>query len=421
MTQPNEIDPDQTEGAADDSAFMERVMRYIDDDLSETDLAQFESELIESADKRRTLALVCLSDSLSYEEITRHGADLLEDEIDSRPVSMHESMEMPALAYDAESEARAVVLPPHPIPLPAAAPRFSRPWWIGLAAAIVLTVLGLFYFAMGHKPTVATVTANLGAFWEGPAHLPGSNLSADDSLFLRQGFCKLLFQDGTEIVVEAPSRITIKSGSALHLDQGTISARVTSGLGGFVVTTPTAIVTDLGTEFGVKFDPNAGSCQIDVFKGKVRVAPGSVDSTIYKTELSANQSAQVTGGMITLNPAGARPQDFVRNIQESGSSLDLADLVSGGDGTSRRSGIAIEPGTGETGNLGPALFHEGDGEYHRINSIPVLDGCFIPEGGETKVDSAGHTVFFERRYKWNVRPHFCRRRHSGAGWRVHRF
>jgi ferric-dicitrate binding protein FerR (iron transport regulator) len=332
------------------------------------------------------------TDEAGVDERTPEDLESFDAGFDPADKSMHESMQMPAL-HDEPADADAAVMNSPPTTRVSVTPvraSFRRMKWMGIAAAVLLGTVIIWHFAMPPRPTAATITAEVGALWEGRTHLPGSGLSANDSLFLEQGFSKLLFADGTEVVVEGPSRVTIESGSALHLEQGTISARMISGSAGFVVTTPNAIVTDLGTEFGVKFDPAKGDCEVDVFKGKVRVAPGAADSTTDQTELSANQSAQVVAGAVKLNPEGARPQAYVRNLQETNSALDLADLVCGGDGTTRRTGTAIEPATGESGQLAPIAGHDGDGQYHRILSTPILDGCFIPEDGETQVDSAGH-------------------------------
>jgi hypothetical protein len=392
MDDTTDIPPGTSLPPADDSGFMERVMRYLDDDLSESELRAFESELVASAEKRRTFALICLSNSLAYEEIAPKEIELADEVFVASDLSMQESVEMPAITDAPEPSTEEIVIAPS-MPLPRMNAR-RRPWWLAWAATVLVTSLGAAYFAFVRRPIVATVTTEVTAVWDGKYHPPGSGLAADDSLFLRQGFCKLLFTDGTEVVVEAPSRFTIRSGKSIYLENGSISARMSPGAHGFVVTTPTATVTDLGTEFGVKFDPAGKVCDVEVFKGKVDLAAGTGNAAA-KTELTVDQAAHIAGGAVTVNPSGAKPQDFVRSLDESDTSLDLADLISGGDGTTGRTGVGIEPATGETGILAPAPNHRGDNQYHRINSVPVLDGCFIPGSSAIQVDSGGHLGHFD--------------------------
>jgi hypothetical protein len=86
---------------------------------------------------------------------------------------------------------------------------------------------------------------------------------------------------------------------------------------------------------------------------------------------------------------------FVRRISTTAPTLDVADLVSGGDGTTRRRGFAIDVLTGASGVLASVSLVKGGG-YHGVPGLPVVDGCFIPNGagGAERVDSAGHQFAF---------------------------
>ena len=78
--------------------------------------------------------------------------------------------------------------------------------------------------------------------------------------------------------------------------------------------------------------------------------------------------------------------------------LDLVDVVAGGDGFSGRRERGIDPTTGRTvdrcGCPDPDAHTplSGDGKYHRVEGMPLIDGVFIPDGTkeEVQVDSAGH-------------------------------
>jgi hypothetical protein len=77
--------------------------------------------------------------------------------------------------------------------------------------------------------------------------------------------------------------------------------------------------------------------------------------------------------------------------------LDLTDIVAGGDGSLHRRGRGIIPMTGRPTDrpwpeVNDGKFPLGDYHYHRVKELPFVDGVFIPDGsrGPVQVDSAGH-------------------------------
>jgi len=99
----------------------------------------------------------------------------------------------------------------------------------------------------------------------------------------------------------------------------------------FVVRTPTAVVTDLGTEFGVEVDQN-GTSDVTVFLGMVAVAMQSADSTETTRELAAGESARVEwtadgGGRIVDSPSDLanQPERFARQLLPLYTQTVLAD------------------------------------------------------------------------------------------------
>jgi ferric-dicitrate binding protein FerR (iron transport regulator) len=263
----------------------------------------------------------------------------------------------------------------------------------GLAAAVMLAI-GVTAVLLHRRAPVATLTQAVGATWgDGSSRAIPSPLRPGDQFSLTSGYCSLHFADGTEVTVQGPARFTAQSRNKILLGEGKLAAVMPEGSRGFVVQIPSGMITDLGTEFGVSVGPSGDDARVDVFKGKVDVATGSGDLRA-EAQLTAGESARVAGGAVKVDPSGAQPQAFVRNLEESDSTLDVADLVSGGDGTTHRTGVGIEPATGQTGIIGGVALHSGDNQYHRISSIPILDGCFIPGSDPIQVDSAGHVVRF---------------------------
>jgi hypothetical protein len=104
----------------------------------------------------------------------------------------------------------------------------------------------------------------------------------------------------------------------------------------------------------------------------------------------------VTATNIAMDPAGAIAQRFVSQLNSSLNSLDVADLMSGGDGSTHRRGNAIDALTGQTGVLSAVAERTGDHKYHPVTALPAIDGCFVPDGkpGANQIDSAGHHFQF---------------------------
>ena len=173
----------------------------------------------------------------------------------------------------------------------------------------------------------------------------------------------------------------------------------------FAVRTPTAIVTDLGTEFGVEVSKE-GRTISHVFRGSVELRTISVAAGMKPVVrvLRANESAQVEVGdqdrgnghpAIAIVPS-AQPTAFVREIPRQTSKVfDLVDVVAGGNGFSGRRSGGIDPTNGEATTTPPKVRearYVGDRQYHRVPALPFVDGVFIPDGNASRVqvDSAGH-------------------------------
>jgi hypothetical protein len=174
----------------------------------------------------------------------------------------------------------------------------------------------------------------------------------------------------------------------------------------FVIRTPTATVTDLGTEFGVEVTEDQHS-HLRVFQGRVVVrtheSATSATGVPREIQLREGESARVTPQGVATHYVGAQAQTaakalgFVRNIPKRFVKiLNLVDVVAGGNGFGTASGRGIDPTTGKTSTaqLGEnALMFLGDGRYHRVDELPFVDGVSVLCGGRgaVQLDSAGHT------------------------------
>ena len=159
----------------------------------------------------------------------------------------------------------------------------------------------------------------------------------------------------------------------------------------FAVRTPTAVVTDLGTEFGVEATKE-GRTTAHVFRGsvKLQVAAGSGKNPLPAcctrtiAQVEGRSSGQAGGERVVVLARSAKPASLSANCPSEHQTLDLVDLVAGGDGT--RAGA-----TGHRPDQWPSNRHAAqDAEEHnhtcrrwKVSSrrgLAVVDGVFIPDG-----------------------------------------
>ena len=112
--------------------------------------------------------------------------------------------------------------------------------------------------------------------------------------------------------------------------------------------------------------------------------------------LSAGEAAVISHAAVAIDPGGAVPQRFVTRLSRDVTQLDVVDLVSGGDGSTHRRAGAVDALTGQSGNLSPVEYRDGDWKIHSVPALPVIDCAFVPDGtkGAMPIDSAGHAFRF---------------------------
>jgi hypothetical protein len=235
---------------------------------------------------------------------------------------------------------------------------------------------------------------------------PKTALSLGDKFVLRSGLMEIAYDTGASVILQGPVTYEVESSAGGYLSVGKLTAKVEGETNHkseiinpkFIVRTPTAVVTDLGTEFGVEVDKLGGTTS-HVFRGSVRVQVLAGKSAGTTRILRENQSARVSadaesGGVVVL--AAAVSPAFVREIpKQTIKVLDLADVVASGDGFSGRRNRGIDPHSGQVAQT-PGVDNRtvvDDGKYHRVAGMPFVDGVFVPCGrrGPVQLDSAGHS------------------------------
>ncbi len=143
---------------------------------------------------------------------------------------------------------------------------------------------------------IARLTKSVDCRWSGERHPQVAETLAAGEWRLVSGTAELTFSNGVVVLVEGPTRLDLQSPQRTYLHAGKISARVPPQAIGYTVATPTATITDLGTEFGVDTS-ESGVTDVHVFSGKVSLeSAAQVSSTAEAATrilLSANQSKRV--------------------------------------------------------------------------------------------------------------------------------
>jgi hypothetical protein len=314
---------------------------------------------------------------------------------------------------------------------------FSSGWPVAYLVATVVLSIGLFiahvtpnshpvWVAQGPRPTqsrllpepelqsVGRITGVADCRWAGETiePVPGTPVPLGRRYSLASGLLEITYDRGARVILQGPVAYKVESAAGGFLSVGKLTAKVEQGSEvsnhkseitnpKFIVRTPTATVTDLGTEFGVEV-AKSGETTSHVFRGSIRIQGTGLDGKVEAEGriLGENETVHVEGSpgsrqIVTLHTF--TPSHFVRQIpQQVIKTFDLADVVAGGDGFSGRRNRGIDPTSG-------GIVHElrppgsrpisGDGQYHRMTGRPLVDGVFVPNGdkGAVQVDSAGHT------------------------------
>ena len=152
---------------------------------------------------------------------------------------------------------------------------------------------------------VAKLTGTKDAVWTSARHQPAisSRLLSGQRLNLESGLIELHFKTGVRVVVAGPAELVL-GGQDQGLEQpniagflklGRLVAHAPASAVGFTIQTPTALVTDLGTQFGINIDTN----------GKMNL--GVVNGTVEWGPLGTTRRSRVTAGQeVIVNAAGAQ-------------------------------------------------------------------------------------------------------------------
>ncbi|MBX2850118.1 MAG: FecR domain-containing protein [Phycisphaeraceae bacterium] len=165
------------------------------------------------------------------------------------------------------------------------------------------------------KRAVAMLTAADQTLWDTSggktAPTPGDTLYAGQHLALIDGFAEMTTNRGAVVILESPATVELlDNDNALHLHRGKLVGFChTDSSKGFVVQTPGARITDIGTEFGVYVADNDVT-QVHVFEGEIVLKRNHQRAIAVKH----GEAYQFSHDAARLTAIQAQPQQFASDV-----------------------------------------------------------------------------------------------------------
>ncbi|MEM9282396.1 MAG: LamG-like jellyroll fold domain-containing protein [Verrucomicrobiota bacterium] len=188
---------------------------------------------------------------------------------------------------------------------------------VGIAASIAVILLGGLWFskpAPGKPMAELTARANSDLRYQGRRQSIEDNTIRTGKYAAKQGITSFRFDNGVEVVVEAPAEFRIESDLRMSLTYGRLSVTVPPEGIGFTVETPAAEVIDFGTEFAIEVADDRSS-EVHVFDGAVDVKPLRSTETI-PVRLVTNGATRIEYESDVPMGIPLAPDRFLRSLEE---------------------------------------------------------------------------------------------------------
>ncbi|MBN2843384.1 MAG: FecR domain-containing protein, partial [Sedimentisphaerales bacterium] len=228
------------------------------------------------------------------------------------------------------------------------------------------------------------------AIYAGRTFMPaGTRLTnSSETIRLVEGLISIRLDSGARVVVESPAEFSLNSSNSMYLYSGDVYAVVASPQAeGFTLKTPGCDIVDLGTEFGVRVI--GGSSDIHMTRGRAQItASGAVSSgSDYLLEAGNARRVDLSGQIKNIK---LETDTFARSFSSDsgfvwrGHSVDLADIVGGGNGISGvyYRGMSVDPSNGKIVPWAVMSDSYSHNTFLPVNDSAFIDGVFVPDGGE---------------------------------------
>ncbi len=240
-----------------------------------------------------------------------------------------------------------------------------------------------------------------------------------DRYEIEEGLVEIEYFTGARLIFHGPCEFVITGAKTARLIQGQVTGNVDGG--DFLLTTPSATVLDLGTEFGVVVNENADT-EVCVFDGEVEVGSEST-SAGEGLSLTSGMSARVDRGGIFGRVENFDTSQFARTlpkiISQAAGEISLVDLLSATSSQRFRLAGVIAPDSGRPDQQ-PWLKSNGPGHrpengFRLTSWHPFVDGVFIPpaDGLNVRLNSIGQQVLLPRCSGRSWGPIWSRRKIDG--------
>ncbi len=232
-------------------------------------------------------------------------------------------------------------------------------FWATVTALTAMFLAGLVFLVGDRGPqpevaqapptvvdTVARITGQHECRWvsQNKSVEPATDLYLGEHVEIAAGLLEITYHSGSSVIVEGPATLVVSGRNASDLRRGRLVARVPQKARGFVVSTPSGTITDLGTEFGAQVLAD-GSVQVAVLSGEVQVKShptAASHSETTSTVLLAGEHVEIDSSG-ELHPTANNTADFehfvrhasrllrMNNSPENGLHYDVASQIGHGN------------------------------------------------------------------------------------------
>lgn len=201
-----------------------------------------------------------------------------------------------------------------------------RPLFYGSIAAVVAIFAFLFWPGSIPKPPVdgtsetplvevAVVIEQVDAVWDaGEREIHNGDTIHNEPITLSEGFARLRFASGAEVILEAPCVFEPVSPVRMKFQRGDLWARCEpESSKGFTVESRNARIVDIGTEFGVSVAAN-GILETQVFDGEIELAAVSNGTIGRPMRLRKGEARRMSADGRNVTEVEANRFRFVRGM-----------------------------------------------------------------------------------------------------------
>ncbi|MEM9016332.1 MAG: LamG-like jellyroll fold domain-containing protein [Verrucomicrobiota bacterium] len=196
---------------------------------------------------------------------------------------------------------------------------------LGIAASIAVILMGTLWISKpepGLPVAKLTARANSDLRYHGKLQDAATTTIRTGHYRAKNGITSFRFDNGVEVVVEAPAEFQIESDLKMSLSQGRLSATVPPEGVGFTVETPAAEIIDFGTEFAIEVASDRSS-EVHVFDGAVDVKPLG-NEKVVPVRLVTNDATRVEFESNVPMGIPLAPDRFLRSLEEPSLRYSLA-------------------------------------------------------------------------------------------------